>query len=510
MNPEVPTASHTGSPRRFRFEHRILTLAVTAALAFIPLQMLHGQPKGDVLIRNGLVKTITGGDLPETDVLVRNGVITRIGQGLEAPAGVSVIDATGKVVMPGIIDAHSHLNTVSTNEGTNPVTSEVTMYESINPNAVSIYRALAGGVTSINLMHGSANVIGGRNATLKLRYGQPQGAMRFQDAPQTIKFALGENPTRVHGQGSGIQPRTRMAVEQVIRDHFDAAIDYRRNREAYLSRKAAYDRRPRGVPPVPVAKNLRLEVLADILDGKILVHCHSYRADEILMLVRVFNDYGVRNYTFQHANEAFKVAPELAQHGAMASVFADWWAYKFEVYYSTAYNATILNANGVVTSINSDSNELIRHLNHEAAKAVRYGGTTPEEALRMITLNPAKQLGIDSMVGSLEVGKHADIGIWSGDPLSMYSINEMTLIDGVVYFDRENDPSDMRLDASVSATQNYETSSMLSQETLSGRSGDACMQDAFFLFDGQGDADADLVKTRSRTQFLDHSGHSHD
>lgn len=510
MNPAVSTSSSrragwnwlnalTGSP----------FLPIAALLGVLMLSApANAQPKGDVLIRNGLVKTVTGGDLPNTDILVRDGIITRIGQGLDAPSGVPVIDATGKVVMPGIIDAHSHLNTVSTNEGTNPVTSEVTMYESIDPNSVSIYRALAGGVTAINLMHGSANVIGGRNATLKLRYGQNQSAMRFQGAPQTIKFALGENPTRVHGQGSGIQPRTRMAVEQVIRDHFDAALDYKRKRDDYLARKAAFDRRPRGTPPIPVAKNLRLEVLADILDGKILVHCHSYRADEILMLVRVFNDYGVRNYTFQHANEAFKVAPELAKHGAMASVFADWWAYKFEVYYSTAYNATILNANGVVTSINSDSNELIRHLNHEAAKAVRYGSTTPEDALRMITLNPAKQLGIDSMVGSLEEGKHADIGIWSGDPLSIYSVNEMTLIDGVVYFDRQNDPSDMRLDAVVSASADYELSSTLYEQTLSGRSGDACMQDAFFLLDEESNLEA--IRGTSRTQFIDHSGHSHD
>ena len=307
--------------------------------------------------------------------------------------------------------------------------------------------------------------------------------MRFEGAPQTIKFALGENPTRVHGQESRIQPRTRMGVEQIIRDHFDAALDYRRNRDFYLREKATYERNPRrSTPPVPVERNERLEVLADIIEGNILVHCHSYRADEIVMLVRVFEDYGIRNYTFQHANEAFKVAPELAKHGAMASVFADWWSYKFEVYYSTAYNAAILQANGVVTSINSDSNELIRHLNHEAAKTVRYGGTSPEEALKMITLNPAIQLGIEDRVGSIEIGKDADLSIWSGDPLSIYSINEMTLVDGSVYFDRANDPTDMRLDAMISATMDYQQSETTYFQSSSGRETDSCMDNTFYLF----------------------------
>ena len=259
--------------------------------------------------------TITDDIIENGDILILDGVITEIGTDLSAPSGVPVVDGTGKYVMPGIIDAHSHLNTVSTNEARNPVTAEVTMEESINPNSVSIYRAIAGGVTSIHLMHGSANVIGGQGETLKLRYGVSQDAMRFRNAKRTIKFALGENPTRVHGQGNGIQPRTRMGVEQIIRSHFDMALDYRVSREAYLKAKKAYqdDRRGRTAPPVPVAKNLRYDVLNDIIDGEILVHCHSYRADEILMLMRVFNDYGIKNYTFQHANEAFKVAPEIAK-----------------------------------------------------------------------------------------------------------------------------------------------------------------------------------------------------
>ena len=437
------------------------------------------QEKGSVFIQNATLITITDGIIENGDVLIIDGVITGIGTNLSAPLGVNVVNGSGKYVMPGIIDAHSHLNTVSTNEARNPVTAEVTMEESINPNSVSIYRAIAGGVTSIHLMHGSANVIGGQGETLKLRYGVSQDEMRFRNAKRTIKFALGENPTRVHGQGNGIQPRTRMGVEQIIRSHFDEALDYKKKREAYIETKKVYegDRRGRIVPPVPVAKNLRYDVLNDIIDGEILVHCHSYRADEILMLMRVFNDYGIKNYTFQHANEAFKVAPEIAKNGAYTSVFADWWAYKFEVYYSTAYNATILNENGVTNSINSDSNELIRHLNHEAAKTVRYGETSEVDALKMITINPAMQLGIDKMVGSLEVGKHGDIAIWSGHPLSIYSKVQQTYIDGKKYFDMLTDPADMRI--AVDSNDSYTEAEF--NTFIKGREEDACMSDVFEL-----------------------------
>ena len=437
------------------------------------------QENGSVLIQNATLMTITDDIIENGDILILDGVITEIGTDLSAPSGVPVLDGTGKYVMPGIIDAHSHLNTVSTNEARNPVTAEVTMEESINPNSVSIYRAIAGGVTSIHLMHGSANVIGGQGETLKLRYGVSQDAMRFTGAKRTIKFALGENPTRVHGQGNGIQPRTRMGVEQIIRSHFDMALDYRVSREAYLKAKKAYqdDRRGRTTPPVPVAKNLRYDVLNDIIDGEILVHCHSYRADEILMLMRVFNDYGIKNYTFQHANEAFKVAPEIAKNGAYTSVFADWWAYKFEVYYSTAYNATILNENGVTNSINSDSNELIRHLNHEAAKTVRYGETSEADALKMITINPAIQLGIDKMVGSLEEGKHGDIAIWNGHPLSIYSKVEQTYIDGKKYFDLLTDPVDMRI--AVDSDDSFTEAGF--NTFIKGREEDSCMSDVFEL-----------------------------
>jgi imidazolonepropionase-like amidohydrolase len=431
----------------------------------------------DLLVRNATVITVSGDDLAETDVLIRGGIIRQIGKNLAAPAGVEVIDATGLYMAPGIIDAHSHLAiSRGINEATHPVTAEVSMYDVVNPHDVGMYRALAGGVTSIHIMHGSANVIGGQGATLKLHYGEPAERLHFPGAPRTIKFALGENPTRVHGQGSGIHPRTRMGVEQVIRSHFDEALEYRAKRREYLSARTRHEQNPRrNAAPEPVARNLRMDTLVDILEGNILVHCHSYRADEILMLMRVFNDYGIRNYTMQHANEAYMVAPELRKNNVFTSIFADWWAYKFEVYYSTAYSAAILHENGVINSINSDSPELIRHLNHEAGKAMKYGGVDANTALRMITLHPAMQLGVADKVGSLEVGKHADFALWSHHPLSIYSVNQMTFVDGVKRFDINADPADMRLQ--VSASDEYDGGFWEAE-----RHHDACMQDVFFLF----------------------------
>ena len=418
---------------------------------------------GDVLIKNGTVLTITDGILENTDVLVEDGKISRIGTSLRTPNGVTEVDATGKFVMPGIIDAHSHIAGTSINEGTSQVTAEVQMGDVVDPLDLSIYRALAGGVTSIHLLHGSANVIGGESETLKLRYGvtDPQDMM-FEGAPRTIKFALGENPTR-GGRRRGIQPQSRMGVEAMLRNSLREAQIYKKIWDDYR----ADDSRRKIAPDY----DRRMETLVDILDGEVLVHCHSYRADEINMLLNVFNDFGIENLTFQHANEAYKVAPELAEFGAGASVFSDWWAYKLEVYYSTAYNAAILTKNGVTTSINSDSGELIRHLYHEAAKSQKYGDLSDEEALALITLNPAKQLGIDNRVGSIEEGKDGDIAIFEGHPLSVYSIPVMTFVDGVKYFDRDNDADDQRLsvdpESTIEAVQIFEADEQ-----------HKCMQDA--------------------------------
>lgn len=391
----------------------------------------------NIVIKNGTLLTITKGKLENTDILIKSGKISKIEKNINPPAGFRIIDAKDMFVMPGIIDAHSHIALEVVNEATNPITAEVNVGDALDPLDISLYRALAGGVTVSHAMHGSANVIGGQCETIKHRYGifDPD-ELRMEGAPRTIKFALGENPIRTHGEGSKIVPNTRMGVEQVFRNAFNEAKLYMKEWDDYKS----------GLKKSSPEYNLRNETVADILKGNILIHCHSYRADEILMLMKVLKDFGVNKICFQHVNEGFKVAPELAAFGASASVFADWWAYKFEVYYSTAYNAAILTKNGVVTSINSDSEELIRHLYHEAAKTQRYGDLSDDEALSLITINPAKQLGIEGRVGSLEVGKDADIVIFKGHPLSVYAIPQMTLVDGQVKFDISKDADDMRMD----------------------------------------------------------------
>ena len=407
-------------------------------LILIPFVLFGQTEKGNVLIKNGNLITITDEVKENTDILISNGKIKSIGKDLVAPDGTRVIDAKDHFVMPGIIDAHSHIALDAINEATNPVTAEVWEGDALNPFDVSIYRALAGGVTISHAMHGSANAIGGQCQTIKHRYGiTDQYDLIMDGAPRTIKFALGENPMRVHGEGRKIKPRTRMGVEQVFREAFSEAQEYLSKWELYNKKSSL---------SAPPAYDIRLETLGDILKGDILIHCHSYRADEILMLMNVLSDFGVNKICFQHVNEGFKVAPELAAFGATASVFADWWAYKFEVYYSTAYNAAILTKNGVVTSINSDSGELIRHLYHEAGKSQKYGGLSDNDALKLITINPAIQLGIDDRVGSLEEGKDGDIAIFKNHPLSIYAVPQYTIVDGIVRFDINEDPSDMRID----------------------------------------------------------------
>lgn len=443
-----------------------------AALLGLSIQFASAQvKKGSVLIKNATVLTVTNGTLENSDVLVQDGIIKKVGKDIKAPKDVETIDATGKFLMPGIIDAHSHVALDVVNEATAPIVAEVHMRDMVDPYAIGLYRALAGGVTTSNAMHGSANVIGGQNVTLKHRWGltNPEDII-MQDAPQTIKFALGENPTRVHGRGNGIQPRTRMGVEAILRNGFNEAVQYKKSWEDY--NKASSQKGSTALAPV---YNERLQTLSDIIDGKIIIHCHSYRADEIYMLIQVAKDFGISKLVFQHANEGFKVAPELAKYTMGASVFADWWAYKFEVYYSTAFNAAILMDNGVITSINSDDAELIRHLYHEAAKTQRYGGMTDDQALSMITINPARQLGIEDKVGSIEEGKNADLVIFSEHPLSSYTIPQMTFIDGIKYFDINNQKDDQRL--KVSPTE------MVEPVMISKGKVNRCMQDTEGLYE---------------------------
>lgn len=396
--------------------------------------------RGSLLVKNGTVLTVTKGVLETTDVLVRDGKIAQIGKAIAAPAGARVIDASGLYVMPGIIDAHSHIALDAINEGTNSITPEVKTGDMVNPFQISIYRALAGGCTISHALHGSANSIGGESETIKHRYGtyDPE-VMKLEGAPRTIKFALGENPTG-HGRRDGTLPQSRMGVEFVIHKAFAEAKEYMEKWDNYNRAKSV--KGFRGMPP---AYSLRYETLSDILKGNIILHCHSYRADEIQMLLRVCKEYGIKKLVFQHTNEGYKVAPELAAYGAMASVFSDWWAYKLEVYFSTAFNAAILVKNGVVTSINSDDAGMIRNLYHQAGKTQKYGMLSDDEALALITINPAKQLGIDARVGSIEVGKDGDLAIFKNHPLSIYGVPQFTIVDGIVRFDKAKDPADMRL-----------------------------------------------------------------
>jgi imidazolonepropionase-like amidohydrolase len=392
----------------------------------------------ETLIRNATVLTVSHGTLENTDVLIKGGKIAAVGKNLKAADGARVVDATGKFVLPGIIDAHSHtMMDGSVNECTKSVTSMTRTQDILNPSAIGIYRELAGGTTAALLLHGSCNSIGGLSTTVKLKWGHPAADFPVPGAMPGIKFALGENPKRTNFNVPGLQPRypaTRMGVEETIRDAFTRARDYKRDWDEY---RAATTRGTKNL--IPPRRDLELEPLVEILEGKRYVHSHCYRADEILMLINVADEFGFKVRTFQHVLEGYKVAAEIARHGAGASTFADFWGYKMEAYDAIPYNAAIMTRHGVVVSINSDSDERARRLNIDAAKMMRYGGLNEEEALKTITLNPAIQLGIDSRTGTIDVGKDADVVVWSAHPLSVYSHAEQTFVDGELLFDRQAD-----------------------------------------------------------------------
>lgn len=415
---------------------------VAFAALLLPSHTMAAEAGKDVTaIVGGTLLTVgPQGTIEKGTVLIKDGKIAAVGKDLTVPAGATVIDASGRYVMPGVIDAHSHTAIEdNVNECTDSVTAEVRIADVIDHHDVNIYRQLAGGVTAINVLHGSCNAIGGQNAVLKLRYGKDPEALIFKEAPRGIKFALGENPKRSNFQMPGQKryPGSRMGVEVVIREAFLEARAYKREWDAYEKKLAAMG--PKGDKPVAPRKDLRLEELKDVLDGKVLVHAHCYRSDEILMLIRVAEEMGFKIRTFQHVLEGYKVASEIARHGAGGSAFSDWWAYKMEAYDAIPYNAAIMAGKGVRVSLNSDSDELARRLYWEAAKTVKYGGVSETEALKMVTLNPAWQLGIDRQVGSLERGKDADIAIFSAHPFAADTRVEMTLVDGTVYFDRAKD-----------------------------------------------------------------------
>ncbi len=390
------------------------------------------------LIKNATLLTITNGTIENGSVLIRNGKIAAVGKDIAAPANATVIDATGRYVMPGIIDTHSHTAVEgSVNEISLPNTGMVRIGDVIDPTDISVYRQLAGGTTMALVLHGSANAIGGQSQILKWKWGRPVSEWFIPDAPRTIKFALGENPKSSNFRPPAGQerqyPATRMGVEEVIRKSFNDARDYMAAWDEY---NAKLKRKEAAIPP---RRDLLMEAMVDILNGKIDVHAHSYRSDEIVMLLNLADEQGFKIRELQHVLEGYKVAKEIARHGAAAGTFIDWWGYKAEAYDAIPYNVALMARNNVTVSVNSDSDELARHLNLDAAKAMKYGGLTEDEALKLCTLNPAKQLRLDHRLGSIEVGKDADLVIWSGHPLSTYSRAETTMIEGNVYFDRAQD-----------------------------------------------------------------------
>ncbi|HEY4310676.1 MAG TPA: amidohydrolase family protein [Pirellulales bacterium] len=393
-----------------------------------------------VLFKNATMWTSgPQGLLENADVLIEQGKIKAVGVNLAVPNGAITVDATGKHISPGIIDCHSHIATDGgVNESGQTITAEVRVGDFVDPNDINIYRQLAGGVTSSNILHGSANTIGGQNQVLKFRWGAGPEELKFAAAPQGIKFALGENVKQSNWgeRANNRYPQTRMGVEQLVRDAFRAAQQYRQDHDQWNRTKT-------GLPP---RTDLELEALAEVVEGKRLIHCHSYRQDEILALLRTCESFNVKIATLQHILEGYKVADVMAKHGVGGSSFSDWWAFKFEVLDAIPYNGALMHNAGVVVSFNSDDAELARRLNLEASKAVKYGGVQPEEALKFVTLNPAKQLRIDQFVGSLEPGKDADLVVWSASPLSTYGRCEQTWVDGRRYFDLGEDQQ-LRQDA---------------------------------------------------------------
>jgi len=400
----------------------------------------------DLLIKNATVWTNEKeGRLANTDVLVKAGKIVKIGKGLDAGAA-QVIDGTGKYLAPGIIDEHSHIAAFSINEGAQSVTSEVRIADNLNPEDISIYRQLAGGVTSSHILHGSANTIGGQTQLIKLRWGQDDEGLKFRNWDPFIKFALGENVKRTTSTNNNRFPDTRMGVEEVLTDAFTRARDYERQRKA---------------APNATRRDLELDALVEILDHKRFITCHSYVQSEITALLRVADKFGFKVNTFTHILEGYKVADKMKEQGCSASTFSDWWAYKVEVTDAIAYNAAIMVKEGLNVCINSDDAEQARRLNQEAAKSVKYGGLTEDEAFKMVTLNPAKALHVADRVGSIKEGKDADLVLWSDNPLSIYARAEKTIVDGIVYYDIDRD---VQLRKNIAAERNRLIQKMVAEK----------------------------------------------
>ena len=428
--------------RPAHLDRRIVLFAAAATVAAAVGVHGAGQPASPrqpraTALRGATLVTVTKGTIPNGTVVMREGKIVAAGADVDIPAGAEVVDVKGRYVSPGLIDAHSHIAADSINEGGTTVSSMTGMEDVLDPTDINIYRDLGGGLTTANILHGSANPIGGKNAVIKLRWGKTRPEdLLFEGAMPGIKLALGENPKdmRQFGQtGPRRYPVTRAGTEFVIRDAFTRAKAHQRAWRDYEKARAA------GRDVLPPPRDLQLEPLVEILEGKRLVHAHCYRADEILMLIRLAEEMGFKIATFQHVLEGYKVAREIAAHGAGASTFSDWWGFKIEAADAIPYNAAIMVRKGVLVSINSDSAEHARRMNTEAAKSIKWGGLSEDEALALVTINPARQLRLESRVGSIEAGKDADLVVWTHHPLSSYAIVDRTYIDGVLYYDRTAD-----------------------------------------------------------------------
>ena len=384
------------------------------------------KPKQEtILIKNATIWTGENNQVLEnSDILLKNGSIQKIGKNIKAN-NAKVIDGTGKYVTAGIIDEHAHIATSAVNEAGQNSSAEVSIEDVVNPDDINIYRNLAGGVTTIQVLHGSANPIGGQSAIIKLKWGESADELIYDNSPKFIKFALGENVKQSNwGDLNTLRfPQTRMGVEQVYIDYFQRAKEYDQKKKSGK----------------PYRKDIELETLAEIINKERFITCHSYVQSEINMLMKVAEQFDFNINTFTHILEGYKVADKMKEHGVGGSTFSDWWAYKYEVNDAIPYNAAIMHNQGVVVAINSDDAEMSRRLNQEAAKTVKYGGLSEQDAWKTVTINPAKLLHIDNRTGSLKEGKNADVVVWSGNPLSIYSKAETTIVDGAIYFDLKED-----------------------------------------------------------------------
>ena len=429
----------------------LYSMADKSVLAPINLAPTTVEPE-DVLLVGGTVMPVSGPPIEGGWVLIQGGRITEVGQGeSEAPEGVEVIDVTGKFVTPGIIDTHSHLGVYAApsnrahsdgNEMTSPTTPHVDAQHSVWPQDPGFFRALAGGVTTLMVIPGSGNLIGGRGTTLKTHPGISSRAMRFPGAPVGLKMACGENPKRVYG-GKGRLPSTRMGSMALWRKTFQEAVEYGRAQQKFKRSWKKWEAKPgrkADKEPKPPKRDLKMETLVSVLDGDILVHVHCYRADEMLQVLQLAHEFGFRVRSFHHAVEAYKIRDVLAEWDVSVSTWADWWGFKIEAHDAILQNAALVSAAGGRAIIHSDSAEGIQRLNQEASKAYHAGleaglELTETEALRWITLNPAWALGVDDQTGSLEAGKMADVVVWSKHPLSVYAKAELVFVDGVREFD---------------------------------------------------------------------------